>query len=324
MRLSLRIGTVLLAGIVAIALMSKIADAGKIINLIRNMEKKFVFLALISQIVIIFATSVRWSFLLKKANASVEFKNIIKLVLVSYFINCLTPGAKIGGDASRVYFLNRIFSIEVSRGAATIFAERISDFFIFISIAFTSLIFITFIYEIDSSVRNKISLILLFFLLLYTGAIKAIFSEKLAKKIGSRLPKRFNFFENFLIFKRRSYSLLGKNIMIPSLFFTMIIWFFEILRTFLVLKSLGEEVPFLAVAVVTVITLSLATLPILPGNVGITEGIIATLYYSLGLPIEASVSLAIVDRLLSYWLVFILGGISFLSLDTHKNSGYSF
>ncbi len=112
--------------------------------------------------------------------------------------------------------------------------------------------------------------------------------------------------------------------MIPSLFFTMIIWFFEILRTFLVLKSLGEEVPFLAVAVVTVITLSLATLPILPGNVGITEGIIATLYYSLGLPIEASVSLAIVDRLLSYWLVFILGGISFLSLDTHKNSGYSF
>ncbi len=318
MKLTLRLLVIFVASLTALLIMFNVADADKILYSIRNTDKIFIFLAFASQVMIVILTTLRWRFLLKKVGVNLKFKNLKKLVLVSYFVNCITPGAKIGGDASRIYFLNKIFRIEVSKSAATIFAERISDFFVFISLAVISFIYLTFVFEINENVRNKISLILFFFLMLYTGAIKAIFSEKLAKKIEKRIPKKFNFFENFLMFKKRSYSLLGRNVAYRLLTVTVFIWFFEILRTFLILKALNQNVPFLAVAVVTVITLSIATLPILPGNVGITEGIIATFYYSLGIPLEVSISLAIIDRLISYWFLFVVGMVSFLSLGGLK------
>ena len=87
-------------------------------------------------------------------------------------------------------------------------------------------------------------------------------------------------------------------------------WLLEIARLYFVAQALGLEVPLALVAIAALSAAILSTVPV-PGGVGFVEsGIVGVLLLGLGRP--EAVSIALVDRSITFISVIAIGGIVFL------------
>ena len=90
----------------------------------------------------------------------------------------------------------------------------------------------------------------------------------------------------------------------------------EVARLFFVVQALGLDVPLALVAIAALSAAILSTVPI-PGGVGFVEsGIIGVLLLSLGRP--EAVSIAVVDRSITFVSVIAIGGVVFLVSQVWK------
>ena len=87
-------------------------------------------------------------------------------------------------------------------------------------------------------------------------------------------------------------------------------WVLEVARLYFVAQALGLEVPLALIAIAALSAAILSTVPI-PGGVGFVEsGIIGVLLLALGRP--EAVSIALVDRSITFVSVIVIGGVVFL------------
>ena len=87
-------------------------------------------------------------------------------------------------------------------------------------------------------------------------------------------------------------------------------WLLEIARLYFVAQALGLEVSLALVAIAALSAAILSTVPV-PGGVGFVEsGIVGVLLLGLGRP--EAVSVALVDRSITFVSVIVIGGVVFL------------
>jgi glycosyltransferase 2 family protein len=94
---------------------------------------------------------------------------------------------------------------------------------------------------------------------------------------------------------------------------TMLIWFIEGARLFCVVQAFGNlSLPIAVVVFISLLGSILTSIPALPGGIGLTEaGISGALIFFLVPPNEAF-SIAMLDRVLNFWLVIFVGLILYL------------
>ncbi|ADL58373.1 conserved hypothetical protein [Methanothermobacter marburgensis str. Marburg] len=83
----------------------------------------------------------------------------------------------------------------------------------------------------------------------------------------------------------------------------------ECLRLYLVFLSFGAEIAFSAVVMIFLLANLIGILSALPGGMGSMEVSMAGLFVLFGVPGFLAGSIAIVDRLISFWSVTALGAI---------------
>jgi uncharacterized protein (TIRG00374 family) len=106
---------------------------------------------------------------------------------------------------------------------------------------------------------------------------------------------------------------------LPFLFvLTAVIWIMEGGRLQLVFASLGlhsqhiSTIPFVPMLFFALGTAVLTTLPFTPGGLGLVETGLLSLMIYLGIPKADAAAVVLVDRVLSYYSVAILGFIVYL------------
>src|SRR5688572_672488 len=72
--------------------------------------------------------AVRWARLLREGGAEVGWRDLLRILLLGWFVNCLVP-AKLG-DLYRSYLVKRRFGISLSRTVGVVVAERLLDLFV--------------------------------------------------------------------------------------------------------------------------------------------------------------------------------------------------
>jgi hypothetical protein len=300
-----------IAGTVVITILLNFAGLSESIEAIKLADKRLFLLAIMVQFILLLIRPWRWDILLRDINERIAFKNLFVLTVIGTFMNDITPGARLGGEPIRAYLLNRNFNVKIGKGLATVVVERIFDFFIFTAIAIVSYLYVIFAVGIERQNKIIITVFMLIMILILSGVIKAIFSESIAKRILGFLPSKFKtrFMETFWMFRISSVDLVrGGNTFIAIMFLTTLLWFFEILRPFILFHSLNTPVPLLVVALITTLSLFLATIPILPGGLGTVEGVMVGLYIAMNIPIHVCVVVTLLDRLISFWLMILFGG----------------
>lgn len=225
-------------------------------------------------------------------------------ILIGWFVNSISWLRL--GDGYRAYLFARSSGGGFSWSLGTVLAERVLD------VAAVLLILVLSAIALSSSTSDISSAALGVVRIALVVVLAALCLPLLMKALGGRmarfLPKRIE-----MEYQRFQNGTLGsmKQRKLPILIVLGVAgWLLEIGRLYFVIEALGLDVPFPLIAITALVAAILSTVPI-PGGLGVVEpGIVGLML--LTMERHDALSVALVDRSITFLSVIAVGGIMFL------------
>ena len=283
-------------------------DWGATLENLRSMDPRLYALALALYYVSFAFRGLRWRLLAKNAGLEdgpdTRLPSAVRcasLIVAGWFVNSIAWLRL--GDAYRAYLFSRESRAGFSWSLGTVLAERVMDMATVAAIFAVSVLALALTVD-TPDVRS---------LVFRAAAIAALMTVALAAlvvaikifgaRLASLLPRRLE--TAFLSFRSGAF---GSFKQLPTLFALGLLgWLMEIARLGFVVQALGAEVGLPMLAIVALAHALLSTVPT-PGGVGAVEPGVTGLL-ALTLARHEAVSIALVDRSITYLSVLIVGGL---------------
>lgn len=274
--------------------------------------------------------SLTWHNLLKLLSVKTSFKKAFQFILIGTFVDLLIPAESVSGDISRIYLMSKESGENAGKVVASVVSHRILSGFItfggFIigSVYFVlkyqpSLLILEFIGVL--AICSTVSLSLLFYLSTERQVTKRIVNWliNLLMRLSRRRWKLDNLrssAERMLNAFHDGIATLGvrpRGLVLPA-FWAIVAWFFDVLIAVLVFYSLGSfgvKISLSGIVIVYSIIVGVQNVPIgVPGEVGLPEIVMTSLYTLLGVPIAMSAAATILIRVLTLGVRLLMGGVA--------------
>jgi uncharacterized protein (TIRG00374 family) len=301
------IGSFLIAIVVVIFALSRFdLNLGSVLDEMRHANRGYLLLALATYYGSIALRAARWRYLLENAEIrpvdNQPLPNVAKLFvmyLLGWFANCLVP-AKLG-DAYRGYLLKRRCGVSFGATLGTIFAERLADLMT-LGIVLVASGFLVFGRHMPSSVSAWMLVAVGLAALLVVGVLFVFrWGHILRQLVPSRVRHHY---------VRLEEGILGSFGRIPTLLvLTAIIWALEGVRFYFVALSVSGGLGFSAALFVALLASLLTVVPLTPAGLGFVELGVVGMLTVLGIGQQTAASIALLDRVVAYWSVIIVGAI---------------
>ncbi len=251
------------------------------------------------------ARAARWELLLRNAGESERVGRLLPIVLLAWFANCVLP-AKMG-DFYRAYLLRQRTRVSGSKGLGTIVSERVIDFLVLMTLLVVSGL-ISFRLRVPGRFVGALTAGLAISAVLVLGLISLrVTRGRMTHWLPERVRDRARRFTAGLLdaFRGRLGVLLVLSVGV---------WVAESARLYLVVQALPLDVTLhpAQIMFIALVASLLTTVPALPGGLVLVEGGIVTVLAFFGLPPSQGLSVAILDRIISYWSLIVVGLVVFL------------
>jgi hypothetical protein len=256
-----------------------------------------------------------------------EFWFFLKTMLAGSFINVITPGAQVGGEPIKAYFLGKRYGKPKAKVFGALLSDRlthgaISLFFIIASILFI-LTEIPVSRELKIIFQTTLFFIIAFLLLILFLNLKKKrfnlrnFLEKIRFLKIIKNKKKIRHLDegigNFTIsFKK---TLGDKKTLAFGILFSFVYWMLNYLSSYFLFLSLDMKISFFLVIVVVSLGNLVGDLSPVPGGIGLVEGFTIFLYSVVGINLSAAIIVSILNRMMGYFYDVVLGGISLVYLE---------
>ena len=223
-----------------------------------------------------------------------------RLVLLGWFTSSIT-WFKLG-DAYRAYAYTTESGAPLARTAGTILAERVMDVllvFVVLAAGFGLLYADPELRPSETLLFAGLGLAVVFGLGLLG---MQLFRGPLSRLLSGRIRRAYRSFHEGTM---RSFRTLPLVMLMGFLG-----WLSEVGRLYLVVQATGLDVAFGLILIVTVANALLTAISLTPGGLGIVETGIAGLLALAPLSWENAISVALLDRSISYVSVILLGALS--------------
>ena len=226
-----------------------------------------------------------------------------QLVLIGWFVNSITWFRL--GDAYRAYAFSEDSKGSFSWGLGTVLAERVLDMATVFAVILVSAAFLTTTRESSASGYILAAASIMAFALLGLVLLMRTYGAWIARLLPHRLEAAYRRFQQGALGSFRNLPLV--------LALGLVAWFFEMARVYFVVQALDVSIGLALVPVVAMGHAILSTVPT-PGGVGAVEPGITGLLL-LDLARNDAVSVAAVDRSITYISVLLIGGLMFLLMQ---------
>lgn len=292
----------------------------------------FYSLAFIALLLGVVFYSLTWHNLLKLLAVKTSFMKAFQFIWIGTFFDLLVPAESVSGDISRIYLMSKESGENAGKVVASVVGHRIlSGFvtfggFIIGSVYFilkkpeqVSLTVLEFIGIV--AISSTVSLSLLFYLSTRRQVTKRIVNwliNLLARLFRRRwkLDNLRSSAERMLNAFHDGITTLGvrpRGLALPA-FLAIVAWFFDVLIAVLVFYSLGsfgDKISLSTIIVVYSIIVGFQNVPIgIPGELGLPEIAMTSLYALLGVPIAISAVATVLIRVLTLWVRLLIGGVA--------------
>jgi glycosyltransferase 2 family protein len=247
----------------------------------------------------------RWKLLLRNAGADRSSASLLPILMVSFFVNCVVP-AKMG-DIYRAYLARLRQRVPAAMALGTIIAERLLDLVVLMVLLLGAgaIVF-----------HDRAPAVLIPYLVAGVAVCAAGIAAILVMRAGRGqrllrlLPEAvFHRYESFRMGTVASFRHL--DVLIPL---TALVWGMESARLALVVLALGDLGPLgpAQLLLIALVAALLTTVPFLPGGLGLVEaGMVGVLVSVGGIGRNAALSIALLDRSISYGSVVVVGAVVF-------------
>lgn len=283
-------------------------DINGVIAVSKNLDISIYVLAIVVHYSSFYVRGLRWKKLLNTIQIRASTPALTEMVFLSWFANSIVP-AKIG-DVYRSYLLKKYNSAPMSTSLGTIVVERIFDIAVLLILLSVSGA-ILFKDKIPGQILQSLEVgyILLGLVILGLVLLKVFKSQ-----IIQIVPNKFVvIFENLHQSVYDSFSNTSTFMNVSIL--TVVSWFLESGRFLLVTRALGVDLN-LPVIIFVVLAASLLTaIPLTPAGLGAVEVSIVGILAIMGIDTAIGTSIALLDRLISYWSILAVGAIVYAISD---------
>ncbi|MDK2940438.1 MAG: hypothetical protein PWQ51_2603 [Methanolobus sp.] len=280
-------------------------DTAAVLEVSRTASLSLLTIAFILHYLSFLARGTRWKILLKIAGISANTLSVTKMVFLSWFVNSIVP-AKLG-DIYRSYLLKKSTDTPISASLGTIFVERIFDIAVLL-LLLTSSGLLIFKRNIPQQISEAMGIGYFLLIIVILGLISTwTFKDRLF----NILPEKFHF--HFRNLHNGVYiSLSDKKTIFKTILLTLFIWALEASRFMLVTKSLGVHLGFEIIIFVVLAASLLTAVPLTPAGLGAVEVSIVFLLDIFGTNAATGTSVALLDRLISYWSILVTGALVYI------------
>lgn len=329
----------LIIAIISILIYFIITQVGlrNIYSNLKQINPAYLILAFLSVNVYMFFWHLRGYYILCSIK-KINFFSLIPIFLVGLFLNTITPGARAGGEPVKIHFLSKKFGISRTDAMAASMIGFIYNFFIFSALVLFSILFVVFYIDISIILKSFLLFVLafipllLFFLFLSRNMIIKFFMKRIfpiiyptfiCKKIRERFETCLKF-EEYLNQKREIFSrfilksLKDKRRLFIGIIIAFLVHLFKFLAAYILFLSLGQNIEFIHVVIVVTLATLLGDLSLLPGGMGITEGLMIALYLGFSINPAIAIIVTFADRAMEYFYSLFLGGIAFIFLTLRR------
>lgn len=234
-----------------------------------------------------------------------------RIMYISWFVNCVTVARL--GDVYRGYLLKRRARISFAVTLGTILAERVLDLAVLAAMLSGSAL-IAFHGSMPSGVSgapglgaavSALGLAALFAACRFGGAIEQLLPARVRAHYG-----------------RFARGMAGSFRRLPALVgYSAAGWVIESVTLYLVADAIGVDLSVWAAMAVALVASLLSVFPFTPSGLGVAEaGMVVALGW-LGLQAGAAGTVAILDRLITYWSIVFFGLPVYLSGPSRSQPG---
>jgi len=321
-------------GIMVVIAVYYIVGFDQIIRSIAEMNLYYYLIVIGLIILSIFLWSMRWGLFVRKNNPEVTYLDLFKIQLVGQAMNNLTPIFKMGGEAGKLYLLKKKYEIEVKEGLASVSIDLTLELIIDIILVSTAV----FLLILLTSPPIWIYLILIAFALVCSLLIFLIveiyFDLKIIHKMISFFCKKIkklnkyedDIFERYETFRqnfRESFS--DKRRFTQGLGLSFGRKGLTIMKYYVLLAAFGFNIGIANLIIAIGLGIILLIIPATPGNLGIYEGGMVSVWVFVGISPGVAATVIFLDRLIWFWGVIGVGsligskyGIEMLSEQTSE------
>ncbi|AFK21923.1 flippase-like domain-containing protein [Pyrococcus sp. ST04] len=312
-------------GILIIMLLLWWAGLRSTLELMMKVNPRFLGLAVLMYCLTVFSWAIRWKVFLDGAGVHASFLRILEGVFVGIFLNNLTPGARTGGEAVKALYIARSSNGTYPKVFATVMADRILDVIpvaIFMIVAFIYavgigskvllyvlgvsilLIIVVLVLTVFFSVKENYAVALIMRLLRF---LKKLFPRKIfshEKSLEEKITSAIREFKSTLVMLAKK-----KREVLISMMWSFVLWISDVVRMYFVFLSLGRNMSIIQVLLVKMASMAIAMVSIIPGGIGINEAVQSALFLAIGVEKTLAVSATMLDRLISFWIPTVVGGV---------------
>jgi hypothetical protein len=266
----------------------------------------------------------KWLLLIKPI-VRVSFLRLLAILLAGLFVSTSTPGAQVGGEPLRAYYLAREAGIKKSAAMATVTLDKAGNYAAFFTFSLLSIFLLWLFLEIPPALK------LLGEVLLFLALLIAVSSVCIKRSDASRarvlrliyhlpflrfLRRRFSSYAAFESFLSSRFELFlhtlkeistRRDVLAANLLLSFAMWSTSYLKTYLVFQALGIDAPLLLVTAVKTVSILAGMASFLPGGIGATEAVMVALFAAAGVEGSAALAGILLSRAIYYSFALGMG-----------------
>lgn len=231
-----------------------------------------------------------------------NMSGMFQIMTLSWFANSLLPARM--GDAYRCYLIKRRANASFGVSLGTMLAERLIDLIVLVGML---LLAGAVVYGTHTPDRAQ-QAFLAGGAVVVLGVVGVFVFWILRERIETFIPMRF--VTHYRKVRLGLFDSLAKPLAPVGI--SILLWLCDGLRVFLVAWSLGQHIPYHAAIMVALLSALISTIPITPAGLGFVEGIMIYALTSIGVASSTAAAIAVLDRMVTYGSLLIVGGIVYL------------
>ncbi len=303
---------------------------GRIIEAMRRASARAILTAALLYLAVFVLWTLRWQLLMKREERK-SIAVLLPIYMAGIFGNVVTPGARVGGEPIRAFYMSRAFGGEKSAHLGTLLVDKLGNGAVFTLFLVASVIFIALSIPLGPAVRAVLAGAVLLAVAVIVGGLlvrgKAKLRSRLLARVlpalyGSALLRfvrvtfpTYDHFESYVIrklenvFRPIARAAGSPKALTKILLISAVSWLLFYLAHYVLFTELGVRIGFVKAAVIVTVAHFFGDVSFAPGGAGFTETAMIGLCAAYGVDADAAAAVTLISRGVFYVHGLGLGGL---------------
>ncbi len=261
---------------------------------------------LMLQIVSQLLLNYQWCSLGRVMGRGSDFMKMLYVNSRGMIIECITPGAKIGGEVTRAILLKKEMEYTAEEAATLVAIQKMVSLSAFFILNLAALVHISGKVAFLQDVRWIVYLFLILLISAFGGIF--FFGHRLEEKIEKYEPKRkwtIKLRDFFLTLLTHTKS-IKKAELAKQFLLSVFIWVLFPVKMVILVSLFTANFDILYLVEITFISYMVGMIPLLPGGLGSFEATMTGLLLVMNIPSGEAAAVTVLFRFVTFWFVILI------------------